>query len=489
MVESLLVFAQRRKGEKMGKQSYVYDGCRILRWSKVCFEIEDRLGKRYAFFADRNAYRDDFLVESKDEAKLPQEKKAGFKSLMSYVANKERIGGYDAYELYGWSASYANGDPSFIEGALKDMKEASNPRYVGNYCVALLHEIAKLPKTRMSPYLEALIPYLDKTTSIAGVELEKYVSSIEKVYALTSKTRRSFYLSLGKAGLNFSATPRLQGMIEGELRKAIAEKSDGLEGVLRNFPLVSSAGASADFLYQRYKGLGMKPSFRLLYLINKGHVEELVEALVSNPFDFLSAFQEGDSITPLELFRYLIGHGYEAKKKELAKALIALVSSPRDYFALRPFLSDKDVIEAYADKPRFGDRWGDKSRILPIVLEKEGVGKAINEGQDHYYYTEAIRLSAYAYGYGEGKLKLADYEIKDLRKEVRASLSNGNEDVGYVDCALGLVAAGDSATQRYFLSEFEEDRHGDPCFAFVKAYIGEKLGKKIKDSYPYPEGK
>lgn len=474
----------------MSKQSYYYNGCKFLRCSKMCFELEDQGHRQFVFFRDKSSYYDAFHIEGKNNELVSDETRKSLRPTANYISDHEGSAGYGAYDLRSWG-KYINGDPSFIEGALKDMKASTNPRYIGNYCVALLCEIAKLPKIKMLPYIEALTPYLDKTTDISGVCLDDYVKEIEKTYQIPGGTRRPFFFALAKAPLNFYALPYIRGAIENELKKAISAREEGLEEILGKFPIVEAAGSNADFLYAKYKGLGMKPTFRILYMVNKGYNEDLYQALLKNPYDFKASFEDSEGVIPLELFRYLASHGYEDKKKELAKALMPVVKHARDYFALRVFLSDEEMIEIYKNKPRDGGRWGeDRSRILPIALDKEPVRNALKTENVSYYYTDSLRLASYVYEYGGWKLQeMKDYEVKDIRKELRSSLSSGRNDGTYVNDALGLVAYGDNATQRYFLSEFEEDYHGDPRFALVKAYIGDKQGKKVKDSYLYPEGK
>ncbi len=471
------------------KQNYTYNGVTCLRACKMCFEIKDESGQQFVVFRESGSYYASMLVESRDEINVSIEKKKSLQQAIEQISKETNSATYSSYELKVWGSQYVCGDPKFIEAALKDMKVAKNPAYVGNYCVALLCEIAKLPKVKMLPYLKELVPYLDKTALIAGDHLDDYLEEIEKVHLMPKEVRRPFYFALAKSNLVFSRVPYLTGAIEDELLKAIHDREDGLEGLLRRFPVIESSGENADFVYEKYRGIGMKPTFFILYMAKNDKAETLYETLIKDPDYFVDSFDDEIGFSPMEVVRYLSSRGYENKVKELAKALMKVIKEPEDYCFLQPFLSEDEIIEIFKNKPKEKDRWEDKSRILPCLLGTKKVKDALKEEHVGYYYPERYSIPACAYRCGDFDLpELEDYQVKNVRTDVRNSLLNKDKGEEFFAFAIGLVAYGDKAVSRYFLSEFE-DRYGDnPYFCLVKAYIG-STGKKVKDMYAYPEGK
>ncbi len=473
----------------MKQSSYTYGGITCLRACKMCFEIKDESGQHFVVFRDPGSYYGAILVENRDELNVPDEKRQSLKQAVEHISKETNSASYGAYELRVWGSQYANGDPEFIAAALKDMKAAKNPAYVGNYCVALLCEIAKLPKVKTLPYLKELIPYLDKTTSLAGEHLDDYLKTIEKFYPMPEEVRRPFYFALASSNVAFYRVSYLTEAIENELVKAINSKEEDLGGLLRRFPVIKSSGPNADFVYEKYHGIGMKPNFFILYMIKNGKVETLYDTLIKNPEYIKDSLEDKEGFSPMEVFRYLASHGYEGKKKEIAKALMKVTKNPKAYFFLRPFLSEDEVIEIFKNKPKENGRWGDASRMLPCLLDTKKVKDALKEEYVGYYYPERYVLPSCAYRYEDWDLKkLEDYEIKNVRTGVRNSLNDGDNGAAYFADAIGLAAYGDKTISRYFLSEFQDSYGDDPYFCLVKAYVG-AMGKKVKEMYAYPEGK
>ena len=468
--------------------NHVYTGYTCIRCCGMCFEIVDKKGNQFMAISNRRGYSRDYIVECRDDPDLAREKSDSLARIAYTISSRTGSASYGAFELHPWNSRYSSPDPAFIEAALKDIKIANNSRYIGYYCVALLCEIARLKQENRLPYLRELLPYLDKTRDIADKNLDLYLDAIEEGGDLPEDIRRPLYFALAKAKLNFQILPHIRESIETEAKKAICGKDENLEKLMKHLPTVEATSQESNYIYGKYNGASVRSAFRVLYWIKHGEAEHLYNGLMQNPTYFEDAFGTWEGISPMEVFRYLVSHGYEGQKKEIAKALLGIVKEQKDYFAIRAFLSDEEVIEVYKKKPKGMEHWGDQSRILPIHLDKKKVADVLKVENTYYYNLENYYLSSYVYGYGEGELyQPADYSLRGVRSDVRDCLTNKNDGRKYIDIALGLIAYGDKTTPRYFQSEFASDFPADPYFALTKAYIG-SLGKKIKDMYVYSEG-
>ena len=469
--------------------NHVYTSYTCIRCCNMCFEIVDRKGNQFIVIRNPRGYTRDFLIECKDDLDLANEKSESLNRAAYQISGRLDCARYEAFDLRPWSTRYSKSDPAFIEAALKDIKTAKNHRYIGYYCVALLCEIARLPKDNRLPYLKELLPYLDKTKDIADKSLDTYLIAIEEGGDLPDDIRRPLYVALSSAKLDFQVLPHIRESIETETKKAICDKDENLEKLMKHLPTVEATNQASNYIFGKYNGLNVRGAFRILYWIKKGETEQLYNGLIQNTAYFKDTFGSLEGISPMEVFRFLVSHGYESKKKEIAKALLSIIKEKKDYFALRALLSDEEVIKVYKNKPKQMEGWGDQSRILPIHLDNKAVANALKVEKTYYYHPENYYLSSYIYGYGEGELHdPEDYGVKDMRSDVRACLNDKSDGRYYIDNALGLIAYGDKTTIRYFQSEFVDAYPADPYFALAKAYIG-NLGKKMKDMYVYPEGK
>ena len=474
----------------MVRSTYTYGEYTLIRSNDVSFEIEGRDGKRYVLFAPRDSYYGDFYVQSKDDQNMPASKRNSIISASKYASTNLGISRYNPYRLEKYRLKTNRTNLTYINEVIEELSTAKNPAFIGNYCVGLLYEISKLDSKETVKCLEKLLDYLDKTTNIASYCLNDFLKRIDGALLFHNDLRRKVYFALALSSISLQDCTYIKAQIESELKAAIREKSDGLEKLLERFPVISESGKEADFLMERYNGLGMKPSFFVLYMTSKGESDKLYQLLLSKPSYFKSALNEEDGVKPLELFRFLASHGYQDKTREMAKVLIALTRSSEDYFALRVFLKDEDILEIFLKTPS-GDGYGGKSgRDLPILLDKKAISEKLKENKYYYFYdSNHYKAEAYSYGYSEGELSDFDYGIKEIRNGLRERLLNTHFDEKDIGEAMGLLSFGDKTTQRYFLTEFDQDYPGNPSYALVKAYIGDRLGKKVKGLYEYPEGK
>ena len=469
--------------------NHVYTSYTCIRCCNMCFEIVDRKGNQFLVISNAKSFSRNFFIECKDDLDLANEKSESLNRAAYQISCRLDCAFYGAFDLLPWSTRYSKPDPAFIEAALKDIKTAKNHRYIGYYCVALLCEIARLPKDNRLPYLKELLPYLDKTRDIAGKSLDLYLSIIEEGGDLPEDIRRPLYIALSSAKLDFQVLPHIRESIETEAKKAICDKDENLEKLMKHLPTVEATDQVSNYIFGKYNGLNVRGAFRILYWVKKGEAEQLYNGLVQNTAYFKGAFGSFEGVSPMEVFRFLVSHGYEGKKKEIAKALLGIIKDQKDYLALRALLSDEEVIEVYKNKPKEMEGWGDQSRILPVSLDKKEVANALKVERTFYYHLDDYYISSFVYGYGEGALyKVENLDLRDVRSEVRSCLTDKKDGRQYIDNALGLIACGDKTTLRYFQSEFVDAYPADPYFALAKAYIG-NLGKKMKDMYVYPEVK
>ena len=212
--------------------------------------------------------------------------------------------------------------------------------------------------------------------------------------------------------------------------------------------------------------------------------------LLENPQYFNEPLEKG-SFSAIELIRYLALHGYSSRVAELAKSLIAYTSSPKDYFALRVFLSDDDLLESCKKKAQFFYDINDFS--LPLTFESDDLATKIKKEAlqmtTTYYYRSKTTLIKYAYGY-EKYGEFDSYYAKEARSDIRYDMSIGRDSSGFADLALALINAGDKNILRtIFTPEAEDTYTGDPIYALLRADCNLKLGKKVSDMHVYPEGK
>ncbi len=472
-----------------------YGEYKLTRKCSVAFELENKKGEQFLVTKNSNwhSYAIDYSIEGKNG-----EKASSLDSkFLSDIAAKEDSAENDCYRLFSWGygANRLKANKEYVEEVFKDLETAKNDRYIGNYCIILLHEILNIGKRDGLKYLKILIPYLNKATGIAKSYLDDYINEVDHWNILNYKLRRQMLFALGVSSIAFRDVPDLEKKIKYEIMGALTEKDEALTyDLLLHFPINNEFGEDADYLFEKYGGVGMTHSFFVRYCIDKNKPEKLYSRLMERPCLIKDAFPnntELDYYSPLETLRFLALHGYEKKIKEIAKALINISRNREDYLKLRVFFTDDEIIEIFKKNPAFGDDVDNGINALAITMDSKKVLLALN-GKESFYLRNDIdyELTSYAYSYGENYLRQPeDYDIRNTRSFLRNHLQTGYFEDEDFNLALGLISYGDKAIKGYFTTEFVSKYQSDLLFAIIRGYAARKGSKMPKDMYVYKEGK
>ncbi len=395
----------------------------------------------------------------------------------------DRISDYDSVtNSYNFRKQKEN--IPFVDEAFRDMKEAKNPKYISYYCYILLAEIANMKKTNFSTYFPAIFPYLSKLTNVLSDDLERLLSCYLEYMNLPSDLRNEFLLALAKSNFQFRDGNYCYNQIVNMLYAFVDKKREDLRDVLIRFPVFSSKSIQADFLLEKYDGLGIKNKELPRLLCNRGKKETLYSLVMDNPSYLADYFKEcGNAI---ELVRYLSLHGYHGQVKEMAMSLLPYIENAKDYYALRIFLSDDEVLQTFK---KMAEKEDPHINFLAFrYFDKKELAQQIK--LDTYYYSNQDSIAlGYTYGYDSLIKGLDEYASKEMRRRIREKMGYRSFKDIYT-YSIGLIEAEDKISFKYYFTPEAEERYlSDPYFCLTKAYLGLRQQKKIKDMYPYKEAK
>lgn len=472
-----------------------YKNFNVIRQNQMCFEMKDVNGNQFSVFKDSKyynynygRYEKHYFIESKDISVSLVKDIQDIAYHFDLSCNLQKPG--DDMYINPRFISHCKPDLKFVDAVLKDFKTATNSNYIGNYCTFLIIELMKMPKSVAALYAERIIPYLSYTRNLYSDYFNNIIKTFSTVALLPQKSLPEFYFKLALSNVTRGQAPDLFKNCEYYLKLAVDEKRTDLKELLLRCPVIDKDSSRAEFIIETYQGIGINPKHLPAYLINKNRGDLLFSMLLDYPQYFEEQLQNGVFST-VELIRYLALHGFSSRVAELAKSLITYTMSAKDYFALRVFLSDDDLIESCKKKAQFG--YDINSFNLPLTLESDDLATKIkNEAlqmSTTYYYRSRTTLIKYAYGY-EKYGEFDSYYAKEARSNIRFDMSVGKEISGFAGMALALINAGDKNILRtIFTPEAEDTYTGDPIYALLRADCNLKLGKKVSDIHVYPDGK
>lgn len=472
-----------------------YKDYKVIRQNQMCFEMKDVNGNQFSVFKDSKyynynygRYEKHYFIESKDISVSLVKDIQDIAYHFDFSCNLQKPG--DDMYINPRFISHCKPDLEFVDAVLKDFKTATNSNYIGNYCTFLIIELMKMPKSVAALYAERIIPYLSYTRNLYSDYFNAIIKTFSTVALLPQKELPEFYFKLALSNVTRGQAPDLFKNCEYYLKLAVDEKRTDLKELLLRCPVIDKDSSRAEFILETYQGIGINPKHLPAYLINKNRGDLLFSMLLDYPQYFEEQLQNGVFST-VELIRYLALHGFSSRVAELAKSLITYTMSAKDYFALRVFLSDNDLIESCKKKAQFG--YDINSFNLPLTLESDDLATKIkNEAlqmSTTYYYRSRNTLIKYAYGY-EKYGEFDSYDAKEARSDIRFDMSVKKESSGFAGIALALINAGDKNILRtIFTPEAEDTYTGDPIYALLRADCNLKLGKKVSDIHVYPEGK
>lgn len=472
-----------------------YKNFNVIRQNQMCFEMKDVNGNQFSVFKDSKyynynygRYEKHYFIESKDISVSLVKDIQDIAYHFDLSCNLQKPG--DDMYINPRFISHCKPDLEFVDAVLKDFKTATNSNYIGNYCTFLIIELMKMPKSVAALYAERIIPYLSYTRNLYSDYFNNIIKTFSTVALLPQKSLPEFYFKLALSNVTRGQAPDLFKNCEYYLKLAVDEKRTDLKELLLRCPVIDKDSSRAEFIIETYQGIGINPKHLPAYLINKNRGDLLFSMLLDYPQYFEEQLQNGVFST-VELIRYLALHGFSSRVAELAKSLITYTMSAKDYFALRVFLSDDDLIESCKKKAQFG--YDINSFNLPLTLESDDLATKIkNEAlqmSTTYYYRSRTTLIKYAYGY-EKYGEFDSYYAKEARSNIRFDMSVGKEISGFAGMALALINAGDKNILRtIFTPEAEDTYTGDPIYALLRADCNLKLGKKVSDIHVYPDGK
>ena len=472
-----------------------YKNFKVIRQNQMCFEMKDNIGNQFSVFKDERYYN--YTYGSRERLYFIQSKTINVPLVkeiqeiayqLDLSCNLEKPG-YDMY-INPRDMARSKPDLEYVDAVLKDFQTATNPDYIGNYCTFLIIELMKMSKSVAALYAERIIPYLSYTKNLYSNYFNNIIRTFSTIAVLPQKILPDFYFKLALSSVTREQAPDLFKNCEYYLKLAVDEKRTDLKELLLRCPVIDKDSSRADFILETYQGIGIDPKTLPSYLINRNRGDLLFSMLLDYP-QYFNEPLENRTFSAIELIRYLALHGYSSRVAELAKSLIAYTASPKDYFALRVFLSDDDLIESCKKKGQFYYDINDFN--LPLMFESDDLATKIkNEAlqmSTTYYYRSRTTLIKYAYGY-EKYGEFDSYDAKEARSDIRFDMSVKKESSGFAGIALALINAGDKNILRtIFTPEAEDTYTGDPIYALLRADCNLKLGKKVSDIHVYPEGK
>lgn len=475
-----------------------YKNFKLVRKNMLCFEMKDSNGNQFSVFKNKGYssyyyYDDDdedsYYIESKD-INIHIDNELQVIAYQLDLSCDLKNPGHDWFYIDRSYIAHSRPDFSYVDAVLEDLKTATNPNYIGNYCTFLIIELMKMAKSEAAFYAKKIIPYLSYTRNLYSEYFNNIINTFSSISVLPKEMLPDFYFKLALSNVTREEAPDLFDNCEYYLKLAVDEKRTDLKDVLLRFPVIEKNSANAEFILETYQGIGINPKSLPAYLINKNRGDLLFSLLLEQPQYFEEPLKNA-TFFAIELIRYLALHGFSSSIAELAKSLIAYTKSPKDYFALRVFVSDDDLVESFKKKRQFNNNILDYS--IPYNVESNDLVKKIIDAtfpsSSIHLYNYKLEFSKYAFGYdNHGEVDIDD--AKGIRSYVRNDINNKKPSSEFADKTLALINAGDKNILRYlFAPEAEETYSGDPIYALFKADCNLKLGKKVPDMHVYPEGK
>ena len=372
-----------------GEPSMEKSDFKILRKNRISFEMQHKTGDQYVvLYRSSLFYQDDFFIQGKN----PITKNIDMDSLQAiaqYYYNKTLIEDFStATRPFYFSRSKEN--LSFVDAAFNDIKKATNPDYISNYCFILLAEIASMKKTNQVKYFQALIPFLSNLNNGLNNEHEKLLTNFYQYSSLSDNIKKESLLAIAKSNYNFERGSYCYKQIVNMLCDFVDQKREDLRGALDKYSVFSSESSRADFLLEKYDGLGIIKKDLPLLLLARGKSEKLFSLVRNNPSCFLDYFQESGKA--IELVRYLSLHGYHGCIKEMAQNLLPYIRHAKDYYALRVFLTDDEVLQIFK---KLDETAKEKIDYLAFAYyDKESLTQQI-KFRSYYYSYANLKFSVY----------------------------------------------------------------------------------------------
>ena len=447
----------------------------LLRWNDMCFEylIEDKGIQYQILFCIPETYSDPYFLFEKDGKGAPDEIKT-----IDAVKKLRPKGCHDSMSSIPYYRCQAINDiRKNIKLELESYRSATSANYKSYLAASILYDISYLPNNTLG---KELVDNLDIFTDMKTTSDYYFLSLIdEHIKGMRMEMKSVFYCALAMSkDLNIS--DRMTPNIVKALKYGIQMKRTDLRPLLIRYPVFSFRDDSAEFLMSQYGGDGIKPDELIAYYIEKNDSKKLYDSIMGGS---LSA--KNDNYSLIEILRFLCSHGYSDKKNEIARKIILDASNPKEYFALRQFVTKEELLEEIENHRFHGSK-----EPMAYFVEDEQIRKAVDmkmEYKSFFYYSIDY---AEAYGYDpKHACTLSEYKIKDARKEVREEMSR--YEPKFVDCyntMIGLILSNDKTSYTYLGNDDSKKIIDRGTFSIVRAIANETSGKKFKTMHLYKGG-
>lgn len=268
----------------------------------------------------------------------------------------------------------------------------------------------------------------------------------------------------------------------------ISEGKEDFLSALYNNPCFSIHSEISQILLEKYDGIGICPEQLFRYLIEKEDSKKVYE-IVSLYDHYLLHLDDSLNCkyTPLYLFRYLLSHGYEDKKEELARRLLHFCYSGKEYAILRMFVSERQVKEDI-DKNLFDCHLG--MNAAPYYFDEDS--SICNYAKTAHYKSPYGTSLLYIYDYDAfccdiEAVSCDDSSLRATRKTLREDVStNRNYDTYFLNM-LFLLRKKDKNALKCLAMEEKCTFINHPSFYILMALSKEELEKNLIDLHEYQE--
>lgn len=461
----------------------------VLRHNSICIELVNGNGEQILVYKIYSYYNDDrYKYATKG---FNDFNKRELFNIFDKAFASLKIDSVNRFLDSRYNISKGKQSPKYVDDILNDLETATNPDYVSLSCINLIYELSKMNAKNIELYANKIIPYLTNTVNFLDYSFRYLISRFESNDQIPQEIKTDFYLNLYKATPDsFDGNSSLFSYVKDALKYALSMKRKDLKDILEKTATISCQDSNAKFILNEYKGIGIKPEELLDCLLMYKRPDLLYYYLTENIDYIKDNFDENDFSISIYL-RFLASNGYIEKIPFLAKKLIRYVKKVKDYYSLRVFLSDNDILDVFTKENKNEDT--KYTYYLASKCEEKNISEQIkftNKLDSYYYdnYSNKAILLSYAYSYLNNLVELSDYNCKDFRMDIRSEMNCGELERHYEE-AIGLVCYQDKNATRYFFSPEFERLQGNPYFALAKALAYTKQGKKIKNMYQYPEVK
>lgn len=448
----------------------------LLRWNDMCFEylMEDKGIQYQILFCIPESYNGQYFLFEKDGKGAPDEIKT-----IDAVQKLRPKGCFDSMSSIPYFRTQALNDiKKNIKLELESYHSATSANYKSYLAASILYDISYLPNNSLG---KELVDNLDIFTNIKTTSDYYFLNRIdEHIKGMRMEMKSVFYCALAMSkDLNIS--DRMIPNIVKALQYGIQMKRTDLRPLLIRYPVFSLRDDSAEFLMSQYGGDGIKPDELIAYYIEKNDSKKLYDSIMGGS---LSA--KNDNYSLIEILRFLCSHGYSNKKNEIARKIILDASDPKEYFALRQFVTKEELLEEIESHRFYGSR-----KPVAYFIEDEQIKKAVNMKMEHkssFYYYSIDYVEAYGYD-PKHSYSLDEYQIKDARKEVREEMSRyAPEFINCYKTMIGLILSNDKTSYTYLGNDDSKKIIDSGTFSIVRAIANETSGKKFKTMHLYKGG-